>query len=155
MCIRDSTKTSAGGPWRSFFPTNLAGAQARYQSAKAIFQQIAQDALGNQPPPPPSGPSIFTTQTPSGFENDSAAYELGTKFWSDVNGQITQVRLYTSALEGGNHTVRIWRVSDATTVAGPYTWNITGGTEGWKTFTLSTPLSITANTDYIVSISNG
>ena len=148
------TKTSAGGPWRSFFPTNLAGAQARYQSAKAIFQQIAQDALGNQPPPPPGGPSIFTTQTPSGFDNDSA-YELGTKFWSDVNGQITQVRLYTSALEGGNHTVRIWRVSDATTVAGPYTWNITGGTEGWKTFTLSTPLSITANTDYIVSISNG
>jgi len=143
------TNTSPGGPWNSFFPTNLSGAQARYQAAKAIYQQIVVDA-GGVPPP---GPNIFTTQIPSVFEND-AAYELGTKFWSDANGQISQVRLYTSALEGGDHTVRIWRVSDATLVAGPYTWTITAGTEGWKTFTLAAPLAITANTDYIVDISN-
>ena len=37
-------RTNPGGQWRSFYPTNLAGAQARYQSAKAIFQQIALDA---------------------------------------------------------------------------------------------------------------
>jgi hypothetical protein len=148
------TKTASGGPWRSYFPTKLNEVRARYQSAKAIFEQIALDAGGGTPPPPPpSGPSIFTTQTPALFENDSA-YELGTKFWSDVNGQITQVRLYTSILEGGNHTVRIWQVNGATVVAGPYTWNITSGTEGWKTFTLPTPVPITANTDYIVAISN-
>jgi hypothetical protein len=147
------TKTSPGGPWNSFFPTNLSQAQARYQAAKTLFQQIATEAGGITPPPPAPGPGIFTTQTPTQFENDSA-YELGTKFWSDVNGQITQVGLYTSALEGGSHTVRIWQVNGATTVAGPYTWNITAGTEGWKTFTLPTPLSITANTDYIVAISN-
>jgi hypothetical protein len=146
------TKTSPGGPWNSFFPTNLSRAQARYQSAKAIFQQRAADAGGVTSQPPP-GPSIFTTQTPTGYENDSG-YELGTKFWSDVNGQITQVRLYTNALEGQTHTVRIWKVSASALVAGPYTWNITSGTEGWKTFTLSAPLSIAANTDYIVSISN-
>jgi Domain of unknown function (DUF4082) len=39
-------------------------------------------------------------------------------------------------------------------VAGPYTWNISPGTEGWKTFTLPASLAITANTDYIVAISN-
>jgi hypothetical protein len=38
--------------------------------------------------------------------------------------------------------------------AGPYSWNITAGTEGWKTFTLPTPLTISAHTDYIVAISN-
>lgn len=145
------TKTSPGGAWNSFFPTSLAQAQARYQSAKAIFQQIALEAGGG--PPPPSGPSIFTTQTPTMFENDSV-YELGTKFWSDIDGQITQVRLYTHAQEGGNHTVRIWRVSDSSLLAGPYTWSISPGTEGWKTFALPAAVQIAANTDYIVAISN-
>jgi hypothetical protein len=141
------TKTASGGAWNSFFPTNLAGAQARYQAAKAIFQQIAAESAGS-----PLA-SIFITQIPTMFQNDSA-YELGTRFWSDVNGQITQVRLYTYTLEGGNHTIRIWRVNDGVVVAGPYTWNISSGTEGWKTFTLPTPLSIAANTDYIVDVSN-
>jgi hypothetical protein len=151
------SRTSAGGTWASFFPTNRANAQARYQSAKSIFQQRATEAGGSPPPPPPppppSGWTLFTTQAPSLFESDSP-YELGTKFWSEVTGQITQVRLYANSFEGGNHTVRIWRVSDAAQVAGPYTWNFSAGTEGWKTFTLPTPLTIGANTDYIVAISN-
>ncbi len=100
-----------------------------------------------------TGPTIFTTQTPNMYENDGT-YELGTKFWADVNGQIMQVRLYTNGLEGGNHTVRIWRIMDATVLAGPYTWDISSGTAGWKIFTLPTPLEIAANTDYIVAISN-
>jgi hypothetical protein len=143
------TNTSPGGVWNSYFPTSLAQAQARYQNAKALYQQIASEAGGGTPPLP----SIFTFQVPTTYENDSA-YELGTKFWADVDGTLTQVRLYTNALEGGNHTVRIWRVNDAAVVAGPYTWNIMAGTEGWKTFTLPAPLAVTANTDYVVAISN-
>jgi Domain of unknown function (DUF4082) len=77
---------------------------------------------------------------------------LGTRFYADVDGQITQVRLYTNAAEGGSHNVRIWRTSDGASLAGPYTWTITAGTEGWKTFTLPTALNITANTDYIIDI---
>jgi hypothetical protein len=38
------TRTSPGGPWNSFFPTNLAAAQARYQAARAIFAQRASEA---------------------------------------------------------------------------------------------------------------
>jgi hypothetical protein len=147
------TKTSPGGAWNSFFPTSLAQAQSRYQNAKAIFQQIALEAGQTQPPPPGSGVSIFTSQLPTMFENDST-YELGTKFWSEVNGQITQVRLYTHALEGGSHTVRIWRADNGSLLAGPYTWTISQGTEGWKTFALPTAVQIAANTDYIVAISN-
>jgi phosphodiesterase/alkaline phosphatase D-like protein len=100
-----------------------------------------------------SGLSIFTNQVPAEFDHEGT-YEIGTKFWAGVNGQITQVRLYTGAAEGGDHSVRIWRVSDSTLLAGPFTWNITSGSEGWKSFTLPTPLAITANTDYIVAISN-
>lgn len=42
-------RTSPGGPWNQFFPTSLAAAQARYQSARAVFQQIAVEAAANQP----------------------------------------------------------------------------------------------------------
>ena len=96
---------------------------------------------------------IMTTQTPAGFD-DAARYELGTRFKTNTDGRITKVRIYTSATEGGDHTVRIWRVSDSFVVAGPYTWTVTPGTVGWKEFTLPSALSITANTDYIVSVSN-
>lgn len=60
----------------------------------------------------------------------------------------------TGSGEGGEHVVRIWRVSDSTCIAGPYTWNITSGTAGWNIFTLPAPLNIYANTDYIVCVSN-
>jgi uncharacterized membrane protein YdfJ with MMPL/SSD domain len=36
--------TSKGGVWNSYFPTSLSAAQARYQSARAIYQQIATEA---------------------------------------------------------------------------------------------------------------
>jgi hypothetical protein len=144
------SNTSPGGVWNSYYPTELSAAQARYQAAKTYYQGVLADASGGGTT---SGPTIFTTQVPSAFENESS-YELGTRFYADVNGQITQVRLYTNAQEGGSHNVRIWRASDGALVAGPYTWNITLGTEGWQSFVLPTPLSITANTDYVVAISN-
>jgi hypothetical protein len=126
----------------------LSAAQTRYQAARAVFQQIVTDAGGVT-----AGPGgIFTTQVPATFGNE-AAYELGTKFWADTAGQITQVKLYTQSLEGGDHMVRIWRASDFALLAGPHTWTISPGTDGWKLFTLPTPLSIVANTDYIVDIS--
>lgn len=144
-------KTSPGGAWNLYFKYSLSAAQTRYQSAKSLFQQIALEA-GSTPPAPTEG-TIFTTQTPNMYENDSA-YELGTKFRADVSGQIRQARLYSNASEGGTHTVRIWRAGDATLLAGPFTWNIPSGAAGWKTFTLPAPLQIAANTDYIVAVSN-
>ena len=143
--------TSPGGSWNVYFPTSLSAAQARYQAAKALFQEIATEAAAIAPPTTTS--TIFTDQVPTLFDNDGA-YELGTRFYSDVNGQVTQVRLYTNALEGGDHTVRIWRAADGALVSGPYTWSVMSGLEGWQSFTLSTPLAIVANTDYIVDVSN-
>ena len=37
-------KTSPGGEWNSYFPTKLSEAQTRYQTARAIYQQIAVEA---------------------------------------------------------------------------------------------------------------
>ncbi len=142
-------KTSPGGEWNSYFPTSLGAAQARYKAAKAVYQQIATEAgTGTQP-----AGTIFTSQMPTMFENDSA-YELGTRFSAEVTGKVTAVRVYTNATESGNHTVRIWRVTDGALAAGPYTWNISPGTEGWKTLSLQPALQIDANVDYIVAVSN-
>src|SRR5213078_47514 len=41
--------TSPGGTWNSFFPTQLNAAQARYQAAEALYQQIASEAAGSGP----------------------------------------------------------------------------------------------------------
>jgi len=108
-------------------------------------------ASGTTPTPDPLQ-TIYTTQTGQEY-NGGASYELGTKFKANVAGTITKVRLHTGVSEGGAHTVRIWDDATSTVVAGPYTWNITSGTDSWKEFTLPTPLSITANTDYIVAVS--
>jgi Domain of unknown function (DUF4082)/Bacterial Ig-like domain len=43
------TNTSPGGIWNSYYPTSLAQAQARYQAAEALYQQIASEASGSGP----------------------------------------------------------------------------------------------------------
>jgi len=99
-----------------------------------------------------SGNTIFTTQTPAGYDND-ARYELGTKFKANVAGKITHVKIYANAAEGGAHNVRIWNATSGALLAGPYSWTIASGTAGWKTYDIP-DLSIAANTDYIVAVSN-
>ena len=133
----------------------MAAAQARYQAAKATYQQIAADAGGTTPPTKIQGPqSIFTGQSPTLYEND-AAYDLGTTFSADFAGNITAVRLFTNSAEGGSHAVRIWRRGDGALIGGPYAWGVSSGTAGWRTLTLPTPVHIDANTNYVVAISNG
>lgn len=97
------------------------------------------------------GGTIFTTQLPANTYNDGASYELGTKFKANVAGKITKVRIYAGASEGGVHYVRIWN-ANGTLLAGPYSWTISSGTAGWKEYDMP-DLSISANTDYIVSVS--
>lgn len=100
-----------------------------------------------------SSGNVFTDQTPAGFYSDSR-YELATRFKSTCNGSIDKVRIYTNATEGGAHTVRIWQVSNATVISGPHTWTIAAGPAGWKEFALPSAVPVSANVDYIVSVSN-
>ena len=58
------TKTSPGGEWNSYFPTKLAEAQARYQAAKEIYQQRANEADTTAP----SAPSSLTATPASGTQ---------------------------------------------------------------------------------------
>lgn len=97
--------------------------------------------------------TLLTTQVPDKYGNDNT-YELGTRFKTTVDGSITKVRLYTHAEESGVHNVRLWDYKNKELIAGPYEWDVEAGTEGWQEFELPTPVAISANTDYVVAISN-
>ena len=100
--------------------------------------------------------SLFRTQTPDYSGNDRA-YELGSEFQTRADGFITKVRLFTHASETGNHTIRLWVLNGSTysLLAGPYTWNFSAGTHGWRQYPLTTPVAVQASKTYIISITNG
>jgi hypothetical protein len=100
--------------------------------------------------------TIFSNQVPAATAGDrDLPYELGTKFKTTVGARVLKVRVYASAEERGEHTVRLWRVADSALIAGPYAWTFPSGTTGWKEFTLPTPVVIEGNTDYIIDVTNG
>ena len=81
-------KTAPGGEWNSFFEENLAEAQARYQAAKEIYQQIALEASQQE------SFSITTQDLPAGMVNLPYASTVtssgGTQpfTWSITNGSL-------------------------------------------------------------------
>jgi Domain of unknown function (DUF4082) len=98
--------------------------------------------------------TIFTTQTPAGYTTDGANvnYELGTRFTSTVNGQITAVRFYKAPSEGGTHTGRIWNASGQQLASVVFSGETASG---WQEQALTTPLAITANTEYMATVNTG
>ena len=79
---------------------------------------------------------------------DTGAVELGLKFKSDVAGTITGVRFYKGSQNTGTHTGHLW-TRTGTLLA---TVKFTGETaSGWQQANFATPVSIKANTTYIVS----
>ena len=97
--------------------------------------------------------SLFTTQAPAGISyNDGVSYELGTRFYSDVAGQIAAIRFWKSSSESGTHVGHIWN-SKGTLLATVTFANETAS--GWQQQSLGTPLTVTANTEYLVSVNTG
>ncbi len=98
--------------------------------------------------------SIFTTQTPdnpnqSDGVGSAGDYELGMEFTSAKAGKINAIRYYKSPNETGSHVGRIW--SSTGTLLGSV--NFTNETaSGWQQQSLTTPIDITANTTYVVSV---
>jgi LmbE family N-acetylglucosaminyl deacetylase len=99
--------------------------------------------------------SVFTTQTPAltgKSDGSSSNYELGMLFQSDIAGQITGIRFWKDSHETGTHTGHIWS-STGTLLATATFANETAS--GWQVQSLTTPLSINANTTYVVSVNTG
>ncbi|MBS9386956.1 MAG: DUF4082 domain-containing protein [Dolichospermum sp. BR01] len=97
--------------------------------------------------------SIFTSTTtpsqPNFTDGPGVDYELGMKFTSAKAGQIQAIRYYKSPSEIGTHVGRIWS-STGTLLASVTFTNETAS--GWQQQALSTPVTIPANTTYVVSV---
>lgn len=94
--------------------------------------------------------SLLTGATPTNNNvTDNTSYEMGVKVKSTVNGKISAVRYYKSPSETGSHTGRVWSSSGQLLATVTFT-NETAS--GWQEARLATPLTVTANTTYIVSV---
>jgi len=108
------------------------------------------DVYGPLPLPVAPGQTLLTTASPkTPNRTDGVSYEQGTKFTSNSAGQIVAIRYWKAASETGTHVGHIWS-SGGTELANV---TFTGETpSGWQQAALSSPLSIAAQTTYIVSI---
>ncbi|MEA5573574.1 N,N-dimethylformamidase beta subunit family domain-containing protein [Calothrix sp. UHCC 0171] len=102
--------------------------------------------------------SLATLFTPSDTPSNTNAtdgfgsagdYELGMEFQTARTGQISAIRYYKAASETGTHIGRIWSSTGQLLASVTFT-NETAS--GWQQQALATPLTIAANTKYVVSV---
>jgi fibronectin type 3 domain-containing protein len=79
---------------------------------------------------------------------DTSANELGVKFRSDVDGLVTGLRFFKSAVNTGTHTAHLWSRAGALMSQASFT-NETA--TGWQQVSFPSPVPITANTTYVAS----
>jgi len=96
-----------------------------------------------------AGQSLFAdTAAPTQFYQDNTPVQLGMTFQADVAGTITGIRFYKAANDNGPHTANLW-TSTGTQLASATTTSESAS--GWQTVMLTQPVSISANTQYVVS----
>ncbi|MCH5373867.1 MAG: DUF4082 domain-containing protein, partial [Planctomycetes bacterium] len=80
--------------------------------------------------------------------SDTGSIEVGVKFRSDVDGQITGIRFYKGPNNTGTHVGSLWS-SSGTLLATAVFANESAS--GWQQVDFSTPVAIAANTVYVAS----
>ena len=80
--------------------------------------------------------------------SDNASVELGLKFRSDVAGFVTGVRFYKGSRNSGTHVGSLWSNTGGRLASVTFTGE---SNSGWQQALFSTPVSILANTTYVVS----
>jgi hypothetical protein len=81
-------------------------------------------------------------------QQDGSAVEIGTKFTSDLGGQIQALRFYKAPGNTGTHTGHLWTASG--TLLGSLTFtNETAS--GWQQTSFATPIPINAGQTYVAS----
>lgn len=98
---------------------------------------------------PSSALNLFGSAVPATPNvNDKSAVEVGFKFTSSNNGQISGIRFYKGALNTGSHIVDLW-TSTGTLLATAASTSETAS--GWQQVFFATPVKITAGTTYVAS----
>ena len=91
-----------------------------------------------------------TTAKPAVLDTPDDPTNLGTRFRSTVAGQVTGVRFYKSAANTGTHYASLWSGSG---VLLAQTTFVNETASGWQQANFANPITITAETDYVVSYS--
>ncbi|WP_207208664.1 DUF4082 domain-containing protein [Nocardioides oleivorans] len=124
---------------------SLTGVVSRDGAALApqawTFSTRSSDSLTSQ--------SLFGDEVPAvESADDGAPVELGVVVTPSRNGYVSAVRFYKGAGNTGTHTGSLWS-STGTRLA---TVTFTGeSASGWQTANLTTPIAVTAGTQYVVS----
>ena len=99
----------------------------------------------------PAEASLWSNSTVPGTPqelSDTASVTLGLKFRSDVAGTVSAVRFYKGSANTGTHIGELWSESGAKLASVTFA-NETAS--GWQTAVFRTPVSISANTTYVLS----
>ena len=84
----------------------------------------------------------------SAVTSDSKSVTLGLKFYSDTAGYVTGLRFYKASQNTGTHVGTLWSGSGAALA----TVTFAGETaSGWQQANFSAPVSVAANTTYVIS----
>ncbi|RKH46766.1 DUF4082 domain-containing protein [Corallococcus sicarius] len=89
------------------------------------------------------------TGDPHGINGDATPTEVGLKFHSDVAGTVTKIRYYKSGMDTPPAVGHLWSATGTllgTTVQAPVESGF-----GWRELAFVTPVSLAANTTYVVS----
>lgn len=156
--VAGTVSLSTDGTTATFTPNAALAANTTYTaSAKAT------DSSGNvmpsaytwtfttgQPRPATCPCTIWDdfTSPAQADSGDSSSVELGTKVQFDVNGQVTGVRFYKSANNTGTHTGALYSSTGTLLASGTFTGETASG---WQSLTFSSPVSVKANTVYVVA----
>lgn len=92
--------------------------------------------------------SLFTTPSGQGNFDNGSSIEVGVKFVPSVDGKIKGVRFYKQGSMAGTHHGQLW-ASNGDPLA---TAQFSETASGWQEVTFSSPISVTANTTYVASV---
>ncbi len=127
--------------------------QATGGSGSAYSGTASATTTGTSPAPAGTDTLWANSYTPSENYYASGSYDVGVKFESTVAGTVTGARFYKQTWMGGyTHVGYLWSSTGQLLASATFT----GETSyGWQQVTFSSPVSIAANTVYIVSFSTG
>ncbi len=92
--------------------------------------------------------TIYTSQVPTETLDASPGWEVGTRFSSSKSGKIVGFRYWRAEGETGSNYASLWGSNGALLASSPAFPAGTGWVEVW----LSTPVAVSANTTYRVSV---
>ena len=100
--------------------------------------------------PPPTGYTLFSsTAAPAGADaNAGTALELGLRFTADRDGYVTAARFYKGEQNLGTHVASLWTRTGALLAQATFS---NESPSGWQQVTFSSPVRISAFTEYVIS----